>query len=582
MENASREFPSWLAFLRTRAFGIGALLFALALGIRLVGIQWGLPNPQRDQSLHPDEPIVLLYSFQVDPFRGKLDPGFYNYGTLYLSTLSVLSQIVSGYSASAMEFPRNATPRQIEAKNAENMGRFHLAGRILNAILGAATAWIVFAVLRRRTALVGAVIGALAVAVAPGFVVHSRFQTVDVPATFLLLLSLFWALALVPAPGEPPISDRLARRAALLAGVFAGLSAGTKYTGILALLALAVAVAPRPDRWRRLLEGTAAAVICFFVATPGALLNPQGFWRDFQYEMTHTSTGHGLVFAALPSGFLYHLANLFLAMGVLTVLGGLLGLGVATAKRHLWALALVAYALVYYVLIGRAEVLFLRYVLPLVPVLAIGLGWAVGQAHTASNRRWRLAVGGAFLAVAGLGGGGLVSTVALSQMMANPDPRDEAAAWLRANGTGRSLGVVSDPWFQTPPTYPTTALPRSVPFAQRDERRRAARNPEVIQWVPSNPDQRADFDPALLEQARPDLLVLSTFETDDLDRILRVGIDRAGPDPSIRVQAERYQRFMDRLRQDYRIVRAWGIHGPQVHDLMYIQPRITVWERKTP
>jgi len=567
--NASTETHSRLAFLKTPAFGLGLACFAFALLIRLVGIGWGLPNDLRHQSLHPDEPIIWIYSQQIDPAKGDFDPGFYNYGSLYLTTMSVVTRVVDAYGGGPTGPGEPALWQAI--------GRYHLAGRIITAVAGAGTAWVVFALLRRRTHVVGATLGAAIVAVAPGFVVHSRFQTVDVPATFLLALSLFWALELALDEGT---QGAQAQRAALLSGLFAGLSAGTKYTGILALIALVAVVLPRPDRWRRLAEGSGAALVAFAVATPGVWLNPTAFLRDFRYEMTHTATGHGLVFAALPSGFSVHVANLALAMGPLLLIGGGVGLGAAAFRRYRWAWGLLAYSLAYYVLIGRAEVLFLRYVLPLVPVLAVGLGWAVGQAHAHADRRWRVAVAGAGLAVVGIGGGGLITTILYSQLMTNPDPRDAAAIWLKANAAGRTLGFVSDPWFQSPPVYPDTALPRTVQFAERDRRMREARNPQVVRHVPANPNQRADFDPALLTQERPDYIVTSSFETDDLARVAaRLS---SITDPSWRIQAERYQAFTVGLRRDYQVVRAWGSVIPSAHDLMYVQPRVTLWQRRTP
>ena len=58
---------------------------------------------------------------------------------------------------------------------------------------------------------------------------HSHWLTVDVPATFWGTLSLLWSARL--ATGDPkPL------RAALLAGLFAGLAAATKYNLALTLL----------------------------------------------------------------------------------------------------------------------------------------------------------------------------------------------------------------------------------------------------------------------------------------------------------------------------------------------------------
>ena len=70
---------------------IALALFVAALVLRWVGIGWGLPNDIRNQSLHPDEPVIWMYAQQLDPGRGDFDPSFYQYPTLYLTALKVAS-----------------------------------------------------------------------------------------------------------------------------------------------------------------------------------------------------------------------------------------------------------------------------------------------------------------------------------------------------------------------------------------------------------------------------------------------------------------------------------------------------------
>jgi hypothetical protein len=351
------------------------LLFAAALALRLWGIGWGLPDDKRHWSYHPDEPVLYAYSQQIEPAKLDFEPGFYNYGTLYLTLLRVTSDVARTYS--------NAGPVESgEPQIWMEMRTAHLGGRIVSALAGAGTAVVLFLMLRRRLGDPAALAGALVVAFAPGHVVHSRFQTVDVLAAFFLSLSALFALRLLPGgkkEAEDPPQPAAAMRQALWCGVFAGLSAGTKYTGILGLFTLFAAAAylPRGRRLAPALAGAGAALAVFLLATPGAFLNSAKFLEDFRYEMQHTSQGHGLVFAGLPSGFFWHLYNLVIGVGPLLVLLGLGGAGAALRKGHPEAFALAAFALPYYLLIGRAEVLFLRYTFPLLILLAFGVAWLV-------------------------------------------------------------------------------------------------------------------------------------------------------------------------------------------------------------
>lgn len=553
--------PTRSSFVSTGAVW-GLAVFALALAIRLIGIGWGLPNEVRNQSLHPDEPILWMYSQRIEPTRARFDPGFYNYGTLYLTLLRLSTDVVRGYGGG----PTDRSPQA----EWQAIGRYHLGGRILSALAGAGMAWAVFSILLRLGSLTGAAFGGAAMALAPGVVVHSRFQTVDVVAALFLILSLSYALKLLPRAGESPSLVRIAA----LAGLFAGLSAGVKYTGILALLALGAACLylPRGVRLVPFLVGVGTSLLAFLLTTPGAFLNTAKFIQDFGYEMRHTATGHGLVFAGTSVGYLYHLASLSAGLGAVTMLIGLAGLAAGLLRKKPWAFVLAAFALSYYVLIGRAEVKFFRYVIPLTPVLAVGFGWLIGRAQENTNRRWRwMTIGG----IIGLGGATSQTSIN-TYWMATPDVRDEAGAYLKEKAGTGSVALVADPWFQTPTLFPDTALPRSVPFRQREEARRAATHPRVLRYVPENPDERFDWDPRVLDE-NPDFVAYSSFEFDDPWRIR----GERDVDPVAKLQSERMQAFLDRLRTDYEALRLYGEGGPTIHDLMYIRPRIWIWKRKT-
>ena len=110
-------------------------IFLGALVIRLVGIDWGLPNNIRAFSLHPDEQVNLIYARQIEPLKFKFTPGFYNYGTLYLTLLRIVSDVVGTY-AGGFDQAGNLTPF--------GMGQVHLAGRILNSLFGAGLASVTY------------------------------------------------------------------------------------------------------------------------------------------------------------------------------------------------------------------------------------------------------------------------------------------------------------------------------------------------------------------------------------------------------------------------------------------------------
>ena len=541
---------------------LAAGLFLCAVVLRLLGIGWGLPNGLHNQSYHPDELVIWSYAQQIEPTKLKFDPGFYNYGTLYLTTLKIASSVVGA--------GQDATWADI--------GRAHLAGRMVSAVLGAGTVLLVFLMLRRRTNLFGAALGAAALAVAPGHVVHSRFQTVDVMATFLLAAALYFALELLVPEAERRLSNH---RLVLLSGAMAGLSAGTKYTGILALFTLftVLILLRRDTALRESGKGVLAAVVAFIIATPGALLNTGKFLEDVRFEMLHTGSGHGLVFLGYPSGLVSHIVNLFIGLGALLTLLGAAGIAGAAWRRQPFAWALLAFALPYYLLIGRAEVLFLRYTFPLMVVLALGLGCLLGWAHT--RRGWALAwVALGIVGLGGLDGGGAYGSATMTAWMVGQDPRDAAAEELRAwagKGEIASVGLPSDPWFYTPPLYADTGLPRSVPFEAREEARKRATGPVVLQHIDPAKGTREDWDVRLLEDDKPDTVAFSSFEWNDVERLQGV----KGLEAGVEAQVARAAAFRKVLAANYRLERVYGYPTVPVHDLQYVRPTIWIWKRKS-
>ncbi|MCW5942046.1 MAG: glycosyltransferase family 39 protein [Fimbriimonadaceae bacterium] len=570
---------------------IAAAIFFVALAIRLLGIGWGLPKASQHYSLHPDEWDVAFFAMQIEPSHGDFDPGFYNYGTLYLTMVRVAGDVGSAY------FGRGAEALW------QTFGVYHASGRSLSALAGAGTALFVFLILRRVTNRFGACFGGAAMAVLPGHAVHSRFQTVDVTATFFLVVSAWFALRLLPS--QTGVVERFGRwsdtplKLVAWAGLFAGLSAGTKYTGILGLATLLAAIALVPDLRkgpsgvRLAAVGVGTAILAFLLTTPGVFLSAERFWSDFAYEMSHTSSGHGVVFAATPSGYVYHVLNLVEGMGPLLALLSIVALAWAAATRQPWALALLAFFLLYYLLIGRAEVKFLRYTFPLAIALTVAFGWMVGKLHEATNWTKALVIV-ALAAVAGLDGGGLRNALTTAYAMSRPDPREQAATYLREEAVrtpGIVVGLVSDPWFYSPTLFPESAIPRRamalMASADRDrpikpaeylfEAMAAANAPRVTRYLPPNIEERFDWDVRLLTETRPEYVAFSGFEYLDLLRLRNA----TGLSGEIQVQVDRCREFETVLRKDYDLAKQFGEPATWVHDLQYVRPMVWVWKRKS-
>lgn len=529
-------------------------LFGLALGVRLVGVDWSLPNAERHYSYHPDEWLLLLSSyFVINPYAGEFLPGFYNYGTLPMYLWSVWLHWLSAVGV-IDRLPENATPVQI----AELRAQLYLWARVLVALMGAGTAVVVGRTLKQVAGVGVGMVAALAMALAPALVVHSRFMTVDVPTTFFVALAFHQAVALHASPRP--------MRTLLWGASWAGCAAGSKYNAGLALLAPLVALwlLPALPAKQRLLSSAAAvgiAGLTFLIVCPGIWADSSRFWANFWYEVRHVGQGHGEIFTDTRLGWLYHLTpNLSTGFGAVGLLASVVGWGLHARNRALWGVLIASLA--YYLLIGAAEVRFLRYTFPLFPALAMGVGllWAGRMPNVPENLSrlpLRALVGVALVWQ-------LLSTGSLTACMERPDARDQAADWARATlPEGTRIGFPTVPWFYTPPLF------AEIGELRWQDRLAAARRATRFRLIPLAPPE---WNLDALQETLPDYLIISELESRDVARIERAD----------------YRAFMHFVDERYALVRTFENEPPMLgrrqhmpHDLLYVCPKVLIYRLRS-
>ncbi len=461
------------------------LLIIAALALRLWGITWALPDGNRYFSYHVDESMVVGHALDLNPLAGKLDPNFYNYGSLTLLVDGLV--IHAGRAAGLMSAaPADFRPGGLAVPTAPEL----LTARLITAFLGAGTVGFLYSTGRILYGQAAGIVAGTAYAVAPLAVQHAHFATVDIGAVFWIAGSLYFAAKHIgespPAPNSggagvctretrspvgrdasapspaPPELRAGGLRNLLLAGIFAGLAAAAKYNCGLVLLAGIAAwwlTAPRkPLPFILLFVATAAG---FLIGCPGIILNLPAVMRDVLFEAQHVSEGHGAVFTDTPPGLIYHIAyNLRWGLTLPLLLVCLFGIGVAAVRRRPGDALLVAFALPYYLLIGIAAVKFSRYTLPLFPplFLLIGAAWD-GWQNARARTSFRAFVVCGIVSALGF-------SVALDQTMTRPDPRDQAAAFIRATPSLQTIAFAAGPWNFSPSLNPFLAHP--IPFVVQE------------------------------------------------------------------------------------------------------------------
>lgn len=506
-------------------------VFALALAVRLIGLRWGLPNADRWYSYHPDESSRQIVGAVFNLLQGDFNPHFFNYPSLTVYATWAMYWVLTlcGFGHS------------VELGTGYPWGTVHdviLAGRVFSVLCGALTAPLVFLIGRRLQLGPWALLAAVLMALAPGHVQQSHFATVDVPATFFIALCVYLSLRAKEAKGL------------LLAGFIAGLAAGTKYNAGLVLLAPLVALwwlqeneqlgVPGARRLGLSVGLLLASLLGFAISTPYALLAPGEFWGDpskqsgFAYELFfHPKEGSGDIFKGTGNGWIYHLTfNLPFVLTWPVIIASLAGLFFTARERRWWPL--LAFSALFFVSLGLSQVRFMRYLLPLVPVLALLAAYGVSRLRLSK-----------VLAVVVAGCAFIGCTNVLFPFV-KVDPRDQVKAFA---GT-RRVALEEAPWFLTPPFQPSD---------------RTSISPEG-----SGAITVLNRDPALLRSSEDDLVVQSEIfarererlgTTDEFDSLLK-------------------ERFPQRRNFKNEVPLALPGRSFVPHDYLYTNPETRVYSRQ--
>lgn len=343
----------------------GVLLGFLLLGafaLRLWGDDFGLPAYTR---YHPDEHALVDRAAQI-LWTGEWNLGRFNYPPLY-------AYLQAG--AYAVFFLLRASKGDWSAVPPFPLPEYYHIGREVTGLVGTFTVLIVYLIGRQ---IAGRRMGLLAAALLGGcylHVVHSHYATFDVMVAFLVALALLFSLLVV---------DRQEAKWYLFAGLAAGLAGATKYNGalvvVLPLLAHVLATPWGEWGWLngRLLLIPAGFLAGFFGGNPFALGNLPEFLNGLALVLHHYGTAQP-GFEGQGNARWYLRVFLTSADAIFVICGGL-GL-VGLLKRN-WekGLLVVLFPVLYFVMVSRFVVRFERNMVPILPFLALGGGWALDRA----------------------------------------------------------------------------------------------------------------------------------------------------------------------------------------------------------
>ncbi|MFC1700102.1 ArnT family glycosyltransferase [Patescibacteria group bacterium] len=306
-----------------KKINILALIVFIALLFRLMGIKHGFPF-----IFHPDEPTIVRSALGV---RFYPNPGHFDWPHLYIYLNYFLYMIF----ARVRNIAGSLGLREIIPILWDESVIFYLLTRCFTAILGALTTIPVYLSAKKLFSKKVAIVSALGFACLPFHIWHSHYSLSDAPMVFMLSWAMYFGVKIYK---EGKLIDYI------LAGLFVGLSASTKYNGGLSALVIPLAYILRKIQnkkpiieWReiqRIVISGIVSIAGFILGTPYSVLDfatftrtdgPKGALWQFKNVGSVSFPEHIIKFFSdletkLPDDLGYTVLALFVACWIVVVL----------------------------------------------------------------------------------------------------------------------------------------------------------------------------------------------------------------------------------------------------------------------
>jgi Dolichyl-phosphate-mannose-protein mannosyltransferase len=349
-----------------------AAVCVLGFGLRVVGLQYGLPAVY-----NPDEASIMARALSFA--RGTLNPHNFLYPTFYFY---VLFAWVGAYLAWVWLSGRVASLGALQQLYFTDPTGIYTAGRALGVAAGTATIVGLYRLAARLTDHRTALAAAIFMAVSPLHVRDSHYVKHDVPATLAIVVAYLAMTRIWPCVG--PKGPR--QRNTLLAGAACGIAFSTHYYCVfLAIpLALTIVQAWKPIGWIsclcQLTLGALTSLVVFLALSPFLLVEPLTAWRDI------TANRQIVIDRAVAAGAFGPAAR-YLEMLWRDTLGqpvavlGLVGVVWMLAAAPGRAILLLAFPVPFLLFIANTAPAS-RYLNPVVPFLALFAAWSLSNLAT--------------------------------------------------------------------------------------------------------------------------------------------------------------------------------------------------------
>ncbi|MCH2507410.1 MAG: DUF2298 domain-containing protein [Dehalococcoidia bacterium] len=444
-------------------------ILIIASILRLYGIQW-----DQNGLFHPDERAILFHvndlSFPdwnnlgvlMDANNSPLNPNWFPYGSLILYFTKIVETTVSVfYNVSLTDLS--------------------LIGRGLSAFADIGTVFMTFMICSTAYNRKVAYLASLLVSLSVIHIQLSHFFVVDTYLTFFITTSLYFMIKIAKFGGA---------KNSIYAGIFIGFALATKISVAPIVIVLFVAHglryvdsvpkfvteshAMRNHKLailRLLAISIGMSALVFVITTPYALLDwyrseacnmPGSFLNFLSYNEYACSVGGEFQMARGESGrpytqqyigtipFFYQMRQLVFfglgpLLGVFAWISIVFMVFLAYYRRQRPDIVLIAWILPYFILTGYLEVKFLRYMLPITPVMLIFVSQTLFVLGAWSKENMNRVYLGLQIFVALLIASTLFNALAFMNIYHNDHTAFRASAWINQNVSPGSI-ILMEHW----------------------------------------------------------------------------------------------------------------------------------------
>lgn len=454
-----------------------AIILFVALFMRLYGIRWGLPNSEHFYSYYPDEYNVIHTLQTVKPSQFNFTPPFpmWNPTFYYFLVGSVVK------FASVLDILTLTSSKQFYLFNPDEYAKIYLIGRILIAIMGVLTVFLVYLIGKKFYSQETGLGAAAVFSIIPLNVVSSHYMEPAVAVTFWLTLTMFFSLNII-ASGKI--------KWYILAGISCGFAIGSKYTAIPFVAIVTIAHILRKDTVinRKIFLFYITTILIFIIGTPYSVLDFATFKSNILPFFERSTKG----VASIRIDWLYPIHTLlYYGLGLPVLILSLCGVAFALIKRQKCDILLLSWILFYYYIQGQAGFKIIRYQNEYAPFLII---LAVRFIFQIKNYAYKIVLPVTLVIT-------LIYSLSYTSMMTEQTPQDESSEWIKNNiKAGSKIAVIRKPYYYSPPVINMKYFALS----------RYAEKP-----IYNKPDYKIidiDYDRTKLEKEKPDYIVTSDIE----------------------------------------------------------------------